>query len=104
MNIKKGDIVKVISGDDKNHDGKVIKVFIDKNKILVQGVNMVWKHMKRSSNYPHGARIQKESPINVSNAKLVCPNCNKPTKVSFVKQPDGVKNRTCKKCKQAITT
>ena len=103
MNIKKGDVVKVISGDDRNHDGKVIKVFIENNKILVQGVNLVWKHMKRSANYPHGARIQKESPIAVSNVKLVCPNCNKPTRVSYVKLPDGVKNRTCKKCKQAIT-
>lgn len=104
MFVKKNDTVKVISGDDHGKEGKIIKVLYKDNKIIVQGINLAWKHLKRSADYPHGARIQKEAPINVSNIMLVCPNCNKPTRIGFQKSPTGQKTRTCKKCKQPVTT
>ncbi|MCK5578538.1 MAG: 50S ribosomal protein L24 [Planctomycetes bacterium] len=103
MNIRKNDVVKVISGSSRGKEGKVIRTITSKSKILVQGVNIIWKHMKRSQQHPHGARIQKESPINVSNVLLVCTSCNKPTRVNYKTTSGGDKNRICKKCKQVIT-
>lgn len=103
MLVRKNDTVKVISGDDHGKEGKIIKVITKNNKIIVQGINLAWKHLKRSADYPHGARIQKEAPISVSNVMLVCPNCNKPTRIGFQKLSTGGKSRACKKCKQPVT-
>jgi len=102
MILTRDDTVRVISGADKGKDGKIIKIYTNTNKALVQGVNLKWKHMKKSSNYPHGARIQKESPILMAKLMILCSSCNKPTRVSYVKTETGLKNRVCKKCKQTI--
>ena len=101
--VKKNDVVKVISGSDKGKDGKVIKTMPQDGKVIVQGINLIWKHIKRSSDYPHGARIQKESPIHVSKVMLVCPNCNKPCRVGYQTPANSTeKSRICRKCKQTI--
>ncbi|MEW6026387.1 MAG: 50S ribosomal protein L24 [Planctomycetota bacterium] len=102
MFVKKNDVVKVTSGESKGKTGKVIRVFPKSERVVIQGVNLRWKHMKRSQQYPHGARIQKESPIHVSKIKIVCPQCNKPTRVGYKITDSGVKNRTCRKCAQPI--
>lgn len=104
MLIRKGDTVMVRSGEDAGKRGKVIKVFRDKNKVLVQGVHYVWKHMRRSPDYPHGARIEKELPVPVSRVMLVCTNCDKPTRIAMTVTGDGIKTRMCKKCKQPISS
>ncbi len=104
MRIRKGDTVMVRSGEDSPKRGKVIKVLRDKGKVLVQGVNYVWKHMQRSADYPHGARIEKELPIPVSRVMLVCTNCDKPTRVAMTIAGDGARTRTCRKCKQPISS
>ncbi|HZN61180.1 MAG TPA: 50S ribosomal protein L24 [Planctomycetota bacterium] len=103
MKIRKHDIVKVISGDGaaRGQTGKVIRV-LDNDRLLVQGVNMVWKHMRRSQQHPHGARIEKEATIHVSNVMLVCPSCGKASKVAMEKVEGGDKSRLCKKCKAVI--
>lgn len=101
MHIKKDDIVKVISGESRGKTGKVIRVSQEDKTAIIQGVNLLWKHMRRSQQYPHGARIQKEAPIDVSKLMLVCTNCNKPTRVG-VKLTGEIKSRVCKKCAQSI--
>ncbi|MBI4711879.1 MAG: 50S ribosomal protein L24, partial [Planctomycetes bacterium] len=83
MKLLKNDLVKVIAGDDKGHEGKVIKVVAGDNKVVIQGVNLHWKHLKRSKEYPHGARIQKELPIAAANVMLVCGSCSKPARVAY---------------------
>ncbi|HZL73221.1 MAG TPA: 50S ribosomal protein L24 [Planctomycetota bacterium] len=103
MKIRRNDIVKVISGDGaaRGQTGKVIRI-MDNDRVLVQGVNMVWKHMRRSQQHPHGARIEKEASVHISNLMLVCPSCSKATKVKMGKSEGGDKDRLCKKCKAVI--
>jgi len=100
--MRKNDLVKIIAGEDKGKEGKVIKVLRQEHRLLVQGINLVWKHMKRSTQYPHGARIQKEASIDAAKAMLVCINCRKPTRVNY-QIIAGDKKRVCKKCKQPIS-
>jgi large subunit ribosomal protein L24 len=102
MFVKKNDLVKVLSGESRGKTGKVIRVFASTESVVIQGVNLRWKHMRRSQQYPHGARIQKEMPIHVSKIKVVCPQCNKPSRVGYKTTESGVKNRICKKCAQPI--
>ncbi len=105
MHVRKKDIVKVVTGDDAGKTGKVLEVNEETNRILVEGVNFVWKHLRRSQQHPHGARIQKEASIAASNVVILCQSCNKPTRVSRKKldQEKGGRVRLCKKCKQAVT-
>ena len=71
LKIKSGDTVRVISGDHKGSDGKVLKVLIDKNKAIVEGVNMVKKHMKPNAQNPQGGIVEKEASIQISNLSLL---------------------------------
>ena len=105
MHIHKNDIVKIMTGDDAGKTGKVLETDSETGKIVVEGVNFVWKHIRRSQQHPHGARIQKEASIQASNVIILCQSCNKPTRVSRQKldQEKGGRVRICKKCKQAVT-
>lgn len=96
MRIKVGDTVTVIAGDDRGQSGRVIRVLVAKSKIVVEGVNKVWKHVRRSQKNPQGGRLSMEMPIHVSNVKLVCPSTGKPTRVGMRKTADGGKERFCK--------
>jgi len=100
--IKKNDIVKVLLGRDRGKTGKVLTIFSDRNKALVQGINMVKKHARRTSQDQQGGIIQKESRIDISNLMVVCQKCSRPTRVGFSKLSDGTKVRICKKCKEII--
>lgn len=80
MKIKKGDNVIVITGKDKNKTGKVLKVLPKKNKVIVSGINIVTKHIKKALG---GGRIQFEKPIHISNVMLIDPNTNKKTRVGY---------------------
>ena len=71
LKIKTGDTVKVIAGDHKGEEGKVVKVFIDKNRAIVEGVNMISKHTKPSADNPQGGIVKKEAPLHISNLMLV---------------------------------
>lgn len=92
--IKKGDNVVVITGSDKGKTGKVLRVLVDKDKLVVEGINRVWKHVKPSQRYPQGGRIQKDAPIQVSNVQVVDPagDGKTGTRVRF-EDRDGVKHR-----------
>ena len=101
MNIRKDDQVEVITGDDKGSPSartiaKVLRVLPEKNKIVVEGVNRVYKHLKPSQRNPQGGRLSKEMPINVSNAMLYSPSAGRGVRVGVRFTADGQKERYCK--------
>lgn len=108
LNIRTGDTVMVITGDnqkDAGKTGKVLKVYPAAQHIVVQGRNMIVRHQKPRQQGESGGRLEKEGTIHVSNVMLVCPNCKTPTRVghTFIEK-DGkkIKVRTCKECKKNI--
>lgn len=101
LKIKSGDTVVVTTGENKGSEGKVLKVFLDKNKAIVEGVNMVSKHEKPSAKNPQGGIVQKEAPIHISNLSLIDPKSGRPTRVGY-KIENGKKVRYSKQSNQAI--
>ena len=97
MRIKKGDTVKILSGNDKDKTGEVLEVSPKTGKILVKGVNIRKKHIKPRKQGDEGGIISVECSIDSSKANVVCPKCNKATKVGFEIKKDE-KIRVCKKC------
>ncbi len=101
MKIKKDDNVLIISGKDKGKKGKVLEVFPRLNKIAIEGVNLVKKHRRPKSEKEKGQIIQLPKPIDASSVKLVCPKCNKASRVGY-RLTEKAKYRFCKKCNQEI--
>lgn len=101
LKIKSGDTVVVIAGDHKGSEGKVLKVFPDKNKAIVEGVNLISKHEKPSTQNPQGGIVKKEASIHISNLSLIDSKSGKPTRVGY-RMEDGKKIRFSKKSDQAI--
>jgi large subunit ribosomal protein L24 len=97
MRIKKGDLVRVITGNDRGKEGKILKVFPDKNRIIVEKVNLIKRHTRASKDVPQGGIIEKEGPINASNVMLVCPNTGKQTRIGKDVLSDGSRARVSKK-------
>ena len=100
MNIKTGDTVVILTGDEQNRgkQGKVLAVSPKEGKVIVEGLNMVKKHVKpRKAGDPSGI-IETEGAVYASKVQLVCPKCNKPTRVGTKIYEDGKKDRMCKKC------
>jgi large subunit ribosomal protein L24 len=102
LRIKKGDTAVVITGKNKGAKGRVLSVLPEKEKVIVEGVNMIKKHMKPNKKYAQGGIIEKEAPLHISNTMLVCPKCQKPTRIGNQLLEDGRKLRTCRKCKEVI--
>lgn len=101
MKIKKGDIVKIITGKDQGKTGKVIKVDPKSQKLMVEGVNIYKKHVRPKRQGEKGEVAQVSRPIVISNLMLVCPNCQQPTRVGFRFEKNN-KFRYCKKCQSRI--
>ncbi|PAQ15139.1 50S ribosomal protein L24 [Bacillaceae bacterium SAOS 7] len=101
MNVKKGDKVMVITGKDKGKTGIVLAAFPKKDRVLVEGVNIVKKHSKPSQVNPQGGIISQEAPIHVSNVMLLDPKTSEPTRVGF-KTVDGKKVRVAKKSGETL--
>ncbi len=97
MRIRKNDKVRVMSGNDKGKEGKVLKVFPAKNRIIVEKVNMIKRHTRASKDVPQGGIIEKEGPIDASNVMLVCPNTGKPTRIGKEVLSDGSRARVSKR-------
>jgi large subunit ribosomal protein L24 len=97
MHVRKGDKVMVIAGDDKGKVGEILRVKSADGKVVVQGVNRVYRHLKPSRRHPQGGRIQKEMPIDISNVLPVDPGTGRGTKVSFRVNSNGSKERLAKK-------
>ena len=103
INVRRNDRVMVIAGKDKGKSGRVIEVQARKHKVLVEGVNVVKRHMKANSRRGvQGGILDRESPIDVSNIMLICPHCSVPTRTSHQVLGDGRRIRDCKKCGAAI--
>ena len=97
LHIKKNDTVVVLAGEDKGKTGKVLKVLVEKNRALVEGVNMVSKSTKPSAKNPQGGIVKQEAPIHISNLSLVDPKSGKATRVGIKVTEDGKKVRIAKK-------
>ena len=102
LHIKKGDTVYVNSGEDKGKTGKVLKVFVEKDRAIVEGVNMVSKSTKPSAKNPHGGIVKQEASIHISNLNLVDPKSGKPTRIGRKINDNGVKVRYAKKSGEEI--
>lgn len=102
LHIKKNDTVVVLAGEDKGKTGKVLKVLVEKNRALVEGVNMVSKSTKPSAQNPQGGIVKQEAPIHISNLSLVDPKSGKATRVGIKVTEDGKKIRIAKKSGEEI--
>ena len=102
LHIKKNDTVVVLAGEDKGKTGKVLKVLVEKNRALVEGVNMVSKSTKPSAKNPQGGIVKQEAPIHISNLSLVDPKSGKATRVGIKVNEDGKKVRIAKKSGEEI--
>jgi large subunit ribosomal protein L24 len=104
MRIRKDDLVEVIAGEsaEKGRARRVIRVLTDEERILVEGVNLVYKHVKPNRRNQQGGRLSKEAPIHVSNVQLYCKACNRGVRTGVAYDPaDGRKYVYCKSCKKA---
>ncbi|MBI4602319.1 MAG: 50S ribosomal protein L24 [Planctomycetes bacterium] len=101
MYLKKNDLVVVISGAQKGKQGRVLRVIREKGKVVVQGINLRFKHLRRSQKNPQGGRLQKELPIPSCKVLLVDPKTNRPTRVGF-KIVEGRKVRFAKKSGEPV--
>lgn len=99
MNVKKGDLVKIIAGKDKGKEGKILRSIPQTQRVVVEGANMMKKAMRPTQQNPQGGISTMEAPLHVSNVMLVCPNCKAATRVAR-KREEGKKGyvRVCKKC------
>ncbi len=102
LRIKKEDTVVVLTGKEKNKRGRVIAIFPKTGRLLVERVNMIKKHMKPNQQYKQGGIIEMEASLESSNVMLVCPKCDKPSRVENQVFEDGKKHRVCKKCKEVM--
>jgi len=103
MNIHTNDTVEIITGDDANVGkgrvtGRVLRVLPAKGKIVVEGINKVYRHLKPNRRNAQGGRLSKEMPIDISNVLLYCPNCQRGVRIGRRYTADGRKERYCKKC------
>ena len=102
MHVKKGDTVFVITGKDKGKKGRVIAAYPAKNRVLVEGINMVKKHAKPSQANPQGGILNQEAPIHASNVMIVDPKTGEPTRVGYKILENGKKVRIAKKSGEQI--
>ena len=98
MLIRSGDTVEVITGADRGTQSRVIQIDRSKGKALVEGVNRVFKHVRRSQKHPQGGRLSKEMPVQLSNLMYVCPSCNERSRLGARFTDEGAKQRYCKNC------
>jgi large subunit ribosomal protein L24 len=101
MKLRVGDNVKIIAGKNRLKTGKVLKTFPKEARIMVEGVNMYKKHVRPKREGDKGEVVDITRPFNISNANLICPHCNKPTRIGHAMEKEE-KKRICKKCKATI--
>jgi large subunit ribosomal protein L24 len=102
MKVIKNDTVVVVSGNFKGKKGKILKVFPKNGRVIVEGVNFIKRHTKRSQKNPQGGIIEREAPIHASNVKLVCSKCGVPTRVGRKVLENKKRIRTCKRCGEML--
>ncbi len=102
IRLKKNDLVEVTTGKEQGKTGKVLKVYREKNQVLVEKINMIKRHTRPSPTTGQGGIVEKEAPLYVSKVKLVCPKCATATRFSLTRTGEGKKARVCQKCKEMI--
>lgn len=102
MNLKKGDKVIALAGKDKGKTALIERVFAKNGKLIAAKLNTVKKHVKVSKKYPSGGTVEVSQPMPAGKVQLVCPSCNKPTRIGYMVKGKE-KTRICKKCGKAIT-
>lgn len=102
LHIKKGDTVRVIAGDNKGSEGKVLEIQKDKNRAIVEGVNLVKKHTKPNAAHPQGGIIEQEAPIHISNLQLIDPKSGQPTRIGRRQNDKGKLVRYAKRSGEEI--
>ncbi len=98
VHVKTNDTVVILSGKDKGKKGKVLEVSPTEGKVIVEGLNMVTKHVKPRRMGESGGIVKAEAPLYASKVQLVCPKCDKPTRLAHKVLENGTKERVCKKC------
>lgn len=102
ISIRKGDTVKILVGKDRDKTGKVIAVFPKRSRAIVEGRNIYFRHKRPKKAGEKGQKIQFPRALDISNLMLICPHCNKATKIGAIKDEKGVKVRVCKNCGKKI--
>lgn len=102
LHVKKGDMVVVLSGKDKNKKGKILKVLRDDSKVIIEGINVITKHQKPNRQVKQGGIIHQEAPIYSAKVAVYCPNCNTGRRMRHEILNDGSKVRKCVKCGEII--
>ncbi|MEK7167311.1 MAG: 50S ribosomal protein L24 [Patescibacteria group bacterium] len=102
MKIKKGDKVKMLTGEDVGKTGKILKILLKKEKVVVEGLNLRIKHTRPKKEKEKGQKVQFSASINISNIILICPKCGKSTRVGYKILENKKKARVCKKCGEII--
>jgi len=102
FHVKKDDMVMVIAGKEKGKSGKVVRVFPDKGRVVVESLNMVKRHTRPNRSNAEGGIVEKEAAIDVSNVLLLCGACNKASRTGVRILEDGTKTRYCKKCNEIV--
>jgi large subunit ribosomal protein L24 len=102
MKIKKGDKVRVIAGKDVGREGHVTRVLVDRERVIVDGVNVAKRHQRAQGATMQGGIIDKEMPMHVSNVAILCDACGKPSRIGHRIESDGTKVRICRKCGKDI--
>ena len=101
--VRKNDTVIVVGGKDRGKRGRVLRVIPDRNRIIVEGINIIKRHTRPNPQKNiKGGVVERESPIHLANLMVVCRECGKPTRVSYSLLSDGKKVRTCRKCNGTI--
>lgn len=98
MYIRVDDTVEIIAGDDRGERGKVLAVDLETSRVLVEGVNRVYKHVRKSQRNPQGGRLSKEMPVQLANVMIVCRSCDAASRMGIRYTKTGAKERFCKKC------
>ena len=102
MSVRKGDTVLVTGGKEKGRTGRIDRILADENRVVIEGVNMVIRHIRPRPDVRQAGRVQKEAPIHISNVALICNKCNKPTRPRIKVLDDGKNVRECRSCNEAI--
>jgi large subunit ribosomal protein L24 len=101
LKLRKGDRVVVLSGKDVGKEGEITRVLPDKQRVIIDGVNLAKRHQRATKSTMQGGIIDKDMPMHVSNVAIICPSCG-PSRVGYRVEPDGSKVRVCKKCEKDL--
>jgi large subunit ribosomal protein L24 len=104
MKVVKNDTVLVVSGNSRGKKGKILKVFPKDERVIVEGVNFIKRHTRKSQKNPQGGIVEREAPIHASNVKLICSKCNKAARVGRVVLENKKRVRVCKSCGEMLSS